>query len=230
VLADGDWWRAMVIERKRRGDGGDGGAAGPWLQRVRYEGGSEEQDEWIPEGSGRLREPEPEEVQAWSEVDQAWVAATLSHVGKGWGWVHLGPREQDGEWMPLASQRLRRDGAPPRPGFVYGAREAGGAREPAPSVGARPRALSGKGGGGKGKTPVSGVVESLDSTNEKGLDKKGGKKRAREDGGAAAGAAAAEVVEDAAAREAAEREARRARKRARNAEREKIRQQLGLVD
>ena len=36
------------------------------MQRVRYEGGTEDQDEWIQEGSERLREPQPEEVQYWS--------------------------------------------------------------------------------------------------------------------------------------------------------------------
>ena len=107
------------------------------------------------------------------------MVGALSNLGKGWGWVHLGPRDQDGEWSPLTSRKLRRDGEPPHPDFEFMVNPTV-AREPlaAHSV---PGQLASPGAAGRkeGGTLVSGSVETLDSNEGRGREKKG-KKRGRE--------------------------------------------------
>ena len=97
VLADGEWWKALIV--KKEGD----------KVMVKYDGGVDEEDEWIEEGSDRIREPQPEQVRLWSEVLHEWRHGQIVERVRGWARVTC-PQDEEGEWVPMSSNRLRREG------------------------------------------------------------------------------------------------------------------------
>ena len=96
VLSAGEWWRAKII----KDEGG--------RMLVHYDGGTAEEDEWIEhaDADARIRQPEPEQVEVWSQGLAVYVTGRLMESSKGWGRVEFDGGED--EWMPLGSSRLRR--------------------------------------------------------------------------------------------------------------------------
>ena len=194
VLSGEDWWRAKLIKDQ----------GGRFL--VHYHGGTADEDEWIAhqDAHARIRQPEPEEVEVWSQVLETYVSGRLVQSTKGWGRVEVDGGEE--EWMPLSSARLRR-------GELLPVQDAAAAPAAAASVAAAAAvAASGKKGKGKGK----------------GKGKDGADADGAQTGGAAEGKKRKRDVADEAAVETAEEKARR--KEAKRLRKAQERQVLTLVN
>jgi hypothetical protein len=126
VLSAGEWWRAKII----KDEGG--------RMLVHYDGGTAEEDEWIEhaDADARIRQPEPEQVEVWSQGLAVYVTGRLMESSKGWGRVEFDGGED--EWMPLGSSRLRRQ-------------DELAAEEVAAAAPAATETAAGKKGKGKGK-------------------------------------------------------------------------------